>query len=614
MADVGRCDGYAPISAYAVLGDGRTVALVARDGAIDWFPVTALDARPAFAALLEPAHGGQVELGPAVEYSAERRYWPGTAVLETVFTTASGTVTVTDCLNRLGNQPLPWTELARLVRAERGEVPMRWRVRPGSRFGSAQPHVHARDAIPLMQVGSETIAVLTSNAGRPAITAQQVAGEFTAKPGTTSLLALVATDDEPLLLPRVEEVIGRVDATADGWRSWRSRIHYTGPFADAVARSALTLRLLTISATGASVAAPTTSLPEAVGGDRNYDYRFTWVRDASFVLDALTSLGLTEEVHATLSWLLRAVKRTAPEVHVFYTLGGEPAPAGEREIPAMPGYLRTGPVREGNGAASQRQLGCHGHLLNAAYHYVRHGGLLGPASGLLAQLADTVCDLWRQPDAGLWELRDYQHYTSSKLGCWEALHRAAWFAEHDHLPADHASRWRDAADQIQDWINQHCWSPRKQSYTMHPDTDDLDAAVLLMARTAFCRGDPQRLHSTIDAIRSELAATGPLIYRYGAMRGTEGAFAACTFWLAEALARAGRTDEARSVFEAMLGYCNDVGLLAEEIDPATGHFLGNFPQGLSHLALISAAHALASPPGRNRWLSAGGVTVAVPDG
>ena len=596
-----RHGGFGPISSYAVLGDGRTVALVARDGAIDWCPVTALDTAPAFAALLDPAHGGQVELEPAVEYSAERHYRPGTAVLETSYITATGTVTITDCLNRLGDHPLPWTELARVVHAEAGSVPMRWRVRPGSRFGTVQPNLHARDAIPLMQLGSETIAVLTSNAGRSVVTPHEVVGEFTAEPGVTSLLALTATGHEPVMIPRAEEVIRRVGTTADGWRAWRRRIHYPGPHAEAVVRSALTLRLLTVTATGASVAAPTTSLPEAIGGDRNYDYRFTWVRDASFALDALTSLGLTEEVHDTLSWLLRAVMRTAPELHVFYTLGGDPAPPDEREITTMPGYRGTGPVREGNRAASQRQLGCHGHLLNAAYHYVRHGGLLGPATGgLLAQMADTVCDLWRQPDAGLWELRDSQHYTSSKLGCWVALRRAAWSAEHDHLPAGHTSRWRATAAEIHDWINEHCWSPRRQSYTMHPGTDDLDAAVLLMARTAFCRDDQQRLHSAIDAIRTELAATGPLVYRYSAIRGKEGAFAACSFWLAEALARTGRTDEASSVFGAMLGYCNDVGLLAEEIDPATGACLGNFPQGLSHLALIGAAHALASPPGRDR--------------
>jgi Glycosyl hydrolases family 15/Trehalase-like, N-terminal len=306
MAVMSRHGGFGPISSYAVLGDGRTVALVARDGAIDWCPVTALNTAPAFAALLDPAHGGQVELEPAVEYSAERHYRSGTAVLETSYITATGTVTITDCLNRLGDHPLPWTELAQVVHAETGSVPMRWRVRPGSRFGTVQPNLHARDAIPLMQLGSETIAVLTSNAGRSVGTPHEVVGEFTAEPGVTSLLALTATDDEPVMIPRAEEVIRRVCTTADGWRAWRRRIHYPGPHAEAVVRSALTLRLLTVTATGASVAASTTSLPEAIGGDRNYDYRFTWVRDASF---ALTSLGLTEEVHDTLSWLLRAVMR-----------------------------------------------------------------------------------------------------------------------------------------------------------------------------------------------------------------------------------------------------------------------------------------------------------------
>jgi GH15 family glucan-1,4-alpha-glucosidase len=208
------------------------------------------------------------------------------------------------------------------------------------------------------------------------------------------------------------------------------------------------------------------------------------------------------------------VTRTAPEIHPFYTLSGDLAPVDEQEVTTMPGYLGTGPVREGNGAASQRQLGCHGHLMDAAYHYVQHGGLLGPATGgLLIQIADRVCDLWREPDAGLWELRDYQHYTSSKHGCWVVLQRAIWFAEHGHLASGHVSRWRGAAAEIHDWINEHCWSSRKQSYTMYSGSDDLDAAVLLMARTAFCCEDQQRLHSTIDAIRAELAASGPLMYR-----------------------------------------------------------------------------------------------------
>lgn len=359
-------------------------------------------------------------------------------------------------------------------------------------------------------------------------------------------------------------------------------------------RSAITLRLLTVAAAGANAAAATTSLPEVIGGERNYDYRFAWVRDASLALAALTGLGLLEEVHSALSWLLHAVERTAPDVHVFYTLDGRPAPAQAQEIRTMPGYLRTTPVRSGNPAASQRQLGAYGHLLDAVYGYARHGGQLGPATGvMLAEMADQVCDEWREPDAGLWELGDYQHYTSSKVGCWVALDRAARLAADGQLPGWHTGRWTATAAEIRDWVNEHCWSPAKRSYTMYAGTDDLDAAVLLAARTGFCQGNEPRLHTTIGAIRRELTATGPLLYRYTSVRGNEGAFAACTFWLAEALACDGEHEEAAAVFASMLGYCNDVGLLSEEIDPQTGGLLGNFPQGLSHLALINAAHLLA---------------------
>jgi GH15 family glucan-1,4-alpha-glucosidase len=590
----GRSDGYLPIGSYALLGDGRTVALVGADGAVDWFPVPALNAPPAFAAVLDAANGGQVELAPAVPYSVRRRYRPGSPVLETTFATGSGTVTVADSLNQRGGHPLPWTELARVVRAEGGSVAMRWRVRPGRLFGSAEPWTRTHGATVLIELGDETFAVLTENAGQPQVAPHEVSGEFTAVPGITSMLALVATDREPLMLPPASEVIARVDDTAEQWRAWERGISYEGPHADAVARSALTLRLLTMTTSGASAAAATAALPEAIGGDRNFDYRYAWVRDASFSLDALAGLGLTEDVHSGISWLLHAVRRTAPDVHVFYTLDGEPAPPVETEIVTMPGYRRTRPVVSGNSAAGQRQLGSYGHLMDAVYRYVRHGGVLDLGTGgLLSQLAGKACDLWREPDAGLWELGDYQHYTSSKVGCWVALDRAVWLAEHDQLTSCQVSRWRAVMADIQAWVDERCWSRRQRSYTMHAGTEDLDAAVLLMARTGFCR-DPERLMSTIRAIQRELTATGPLLYRYGAMRGKEGAFVACTFWLVEALARAGEAEEARHVLDGMLGYCNDVGLLSEEIDPATGNLLGNFPQALSHLALIGAARAVAS--------------------
>lgn len=591
----GRQDGYLPIADYGALGDGRTVALVGADGAVDWLPVPVMDAPPVFAALLDPDQGGSFQLAPAGAYTVRRRYLPGSAVLETTFATDTGTVTVTDSLNRQGDHPLPWTELARVVRAEGGPVRMGWRVAPGRRFGSAEPWPIIRDGAALIELGDQMMAVVTGNAGEPQTGRREITGEFTAEPGTTSLVALVATDNEPVLVPGADEVTRRAADTAAQWQDWQNRINYDGPHPDAVSRSAITLRLLTVAAAGANAAAATTSLPEAIGGERNFDYRFAWVRDASLALDALTCLGLLNEVHSALSWLLHAVQQTAPDIHVFYKLDGTPAPAEVQEIGTMPGYLRTSPVRSGNPAASQLQLGAYGHLLDAVERYVAHGGQLIPSVGaMIAEMADRVCDRWRQPDAGLWELGDYQHYTSSKQGCWVALDRAARLAAGGQLPGWHADRWQAAADDIRAWVNEHCWSASRGSYTMYAGTDDLDAAVLLGARTGFCAGNEDRLRSTVDAIRRELTAAGPLLYRYSAVRGKEGAFAACTFWLAEALACDGRADEAQAVFAGMLDYRNDVGLLSEEIDPATGGLLGNFPQGLSHLALINAAHTLVS--------------------
>jgi GH15 family glucan-1,4-alpha-glucosidase len=597
MSEMTRCDGYAPIEYYAALGDGRTIALVAADGAIDWMPVPMLDSPPAFAAILDAGQGGRLELEPAVGYTSTRRYRPGTPVLETTFSTGSGTVTVVDALNRQGNHPLPWTELARVVRAEDGEVPMRWRVAPGRRFGSAEPWTRVRDGVPLIMVGDQNLAVVTQQAGEPDVGQHEVSGRFTAGP-EPSVVALIATDGEPLMAPDASEIIQRVDSTTAHWREWARRVRYSGPHADAVVRSALTLRLLTIAADGANAAAATTSLPEAIGGDRNFDYRFAWVRDASFALEAMTGLGLTAEVHSALSWLLRAVARTAPDVHVLYTLGGEPAAADQQDVTTMAGYRGTSPVRIGNSAAAQRQLGAYGHILDAVYRYVRHGGQVDPATGaMLAELADRACDLWREPDAGLWELSDYQHYTSSKIGCWVAADRAAWLADRHQVPGWHSSRWRAAAAEMHRWIDERCWSAAKGSYTMYAGTDELDAAVLLAARTGFCDPADPRLRGTIDAIRRELTAEGPLLYRYNSVRGKEGAFIACSFWLAEALAYVGQRDEADAMFTRMLGYANDVGLLSEEADPATGGLLGNFPQGLSHLALIGAGCALARSPG-----------------
>lgn len=586
----GRAEHYAPINDYAVIGNGRTVALIARDGAVDWWSAPTVDAPPLCAAILDPDLGGTITVEPAVDYEVSRRYLPDSSVLETTFETDGGRLRLTDSINKGVNGPLPWTEFGRRIEVDRGAVPVRWSVRLERRFTAARPWIRQHEGFVLVHLDEQDVCVVTEGLGTPEIGDGVVSGEFTVRPGERCLLALTAVQGAPLQIPRPDAVHDRLDATVDEHRRWRERIHYDGVAADAVLRSASTLRLLTSTVSGAQAAAATTSLPERIGGSRNFDYRFSWVRDTAFALDALTGLGLRGELHATLSYLLRAVARTAPDVRVCYTMAGAAAPASTSPVPLWRGYRGSRPVQVGNGAAGQRQLGAYGDLLETVHRYVEHGNVLDGATGrLVARIADQVVEQWAEDDAGLWELGRTRPYTSSKIGCWAALDRAVRIAEAGQAPGESAGRWRAAAEEIHEYVDAWCWSPAKRSYTFYAGTDDLDAATLLAARTGFCAGDDPRLHGTIDAVRDELSAGGPLLYRYTGMQGAEGAFVACSFWLVEALTVAGRLDEAREVMDAMVDRANDVGLLSEEIDPGTGELLGNFPQALSHLALITAA-------------------------
>jgi len=394
---------------------------------------------------------------------------------------------------------------------------------------------------------------------------------------------VVATDGEPLFVPDAAAVDERLDRTLTSWRTWSSLLCVDGEWADAVRRSALALKVLIAEETGAIAAAATTSLPEGIGGPKNWDYRLSWVRDSSFVLDALINLGLHEEVHGAVSWLLDTIKRQG--LAVFYDLDGN-LPCAEAEIEA-PGYRGSRPVRSGNAAAEQLQLGTYGDLFDTVVRYVDEGHVLDAGTArLLVDLAGDCCDRWRRPDSGIWELDDLQHYTISKIGCWVALDRAIRLADGGHLHTRSAERWRIERDEVRAWIDRNCWSPAKQAYTIHAGTDRLDAAVLLAGRTGFDRGE--RLSTTADAIRDELGR-GPLLYRYSGVEKEEGAFVACSFWLVEALALVGRVEEAHDLMSQMVQRANDVALLSEQIDPRSGGSLGNVPQALSHLALINAA-------------------------
>jgi len=586
-----RVDDFAPIGDYAALGDGRTVALVARDGRVDWWPLPTLDSPPAFAALLDPEGGGYVALAPEPGSVAEvnRRYRPDTNVLETTYTTAEGSVRVTDALDVGSMGLLPWNELARRVEGLTGQVRMRWAVVPGSRFGSASPWGVRRDGTTVFHVGDQHLALRSFDIGEPSVDGHSAAGSFTTEPGSRHLLAVVGTDDEPVFLPERGDVERRLDRTVVAWQRWADDLVDVGESREAVRRSAFALKLLLFAPTGAIAAAPTTSLPEALGGSLNWDYRFAWVRDSSFVLDALIRLGLHEEVHGAVSWLLGTIRGTPGDLRPFFKLDGRLAE--DEETVDVEGYRHSRPVRVGNRATSQVQLGSYGDLFDTVHRYVREGHAVDVRTGrLLADLIDQCCDRWRRPDAGMWELPQTEHYTISKIGCWTALDRAVQLAEGGSLPDGHLDRWRLERDDVRAWVNEHCWSEEKQSYTMHAGTDDLDAATLLAARVGFDCGE--RLAGTLDAVRAELGR-GPLVYRYSGAVGKEGAFLACSFWQVIAQAQLGRLEEARTTMRDLVDLTNDVGLLAEEMDPDTHEMLGNVPQGLSHLALVNAAFTLA---------------------
>lgn len=594
-----RIDGYLAIRDYAVIGDGRTAALVGRDGAIDWLCLPDLDSPSVFAALLDGERGGRFSLAPTIAYESERRYLADTNVLETTFTTAAGAVRVTDAMTLPGLTLGPYRELARHVEGVAGRVPMQFAVEPRFDYGTARATFSTRAGVPIAARGRDAVAALTWGLGDATVGEGSVSGRFTLDAGASGLIVLVAAHQEPLVLPARADVEARVRETAASWRDWASGRTYDGPWREAVVRSALALKLLVYAPSGAIAAAATTSLPEEIGGTRNWDYRFSWPRDAAFTLQALLSLGCDSEARAFFSWLLHASQLTHPRLQVLYRLDGR-TEATESELP-LAGYRSSRPARVGNGAATQMQLDVYGEVLAAAAVFARFAGGLDRDHGRrLADIADLVCELWRRPDAGIWEVRsEPAHFTQSKMMCAVALDRASALAEEGILSRSHADRWRQEAAHIRRFVETACFSPAKGSYTRAAGDDELDASLLLAVLAEYERADASRLAGTVDAVRRELAR-GALVHRYvgeDGLPGEDGAFVACSFWLVEALARLGRTGEAAALMDELVALANDVGLYSEEIDPATGDFLGNFPQGLSHLALINAAVAVAGAGG-----------------
>lgn len=579
--------GYVDLRSYAAVGDGRTVALIAHDGSVDWYPLPSIDSPPVFARLLDSANGGAFELRPEGEYDVTRSYLPGTNVLRTTYTTPTGKATVTDSLNTGKSGRLPWGEFARRIDGVEGEVTFAWRVAPGTRLNRVSPWADLAPQCPLLRVGDVTLGVIGCADDEVTTDTRSVSGRLTVEPNQHRLVALVSTRHEPLPCPDPKYITDGIERTIKYWESWSQELHYDGPWSGEVLRSALALKLLTHSHAGSIAAAATTSLPENPQGGKNWDYRYAWVRDAAYTLHALIRFGEREEVHNAVSWLLRVIRKQGPNPEVFSTLEGD-TPTDEKEVDA-PGWRNIGPVIEGNRVGGQLQLGVYGDLFEMVELYLEGGNVIDePTARLLGDVADRTCDVWHRRDAGIWELTEDRHYTSSKMGCWHALDCAVNLAEAGQLEGQ-VKRWRSERDEIKKWVNEHCWSDDRQSYVWYAGSDELDASVLLHAMTGFDTGD--RMSRTIDAVREDLG-DGPLLYRYAGMDKEEGAFVACSYWLVAALAEVGRKDEAERLMAQLVPLANDVGLYAEMIQPGDLAFLGNLPQGLSHLALMTAALTL----------------------
>jgi GH15 family glucan-1,4-alpha-glucosidase len=489
----------------------------------------------------------------------------------------------------------PLREVVRRVEGLEGRVPLRWSFDPRFVYAEAPTKVQNRGGRFVAHVGGDAVVLTTWDAGEGRISGDCVEGRFELDPGASAVLTMGASHQEPLVLAGRADVERRLERTRRFWPEWSGRARYEGPWRDAVVRSALALKLLVFAPSGAIVAAPTTSLPELIGGSRNWDYRFTWLRDASWTLDALIQLGYLDEAHAFFWWFMHASRLTQPRLQILYRIDGSPH-APEEDLTHLDGYRGSKPVRAGNGAADQVQLDVYGDVLASILLYVDAVGHLDGDTGKeIAKIADHVAAHWREADSSIWEVRRPEtHFTQSKALCWIALDRACKLAERGVI-RDRSERWRAVADEIRAFVDESCWDGERSTYKRAADMPEADASLLTMSILGYDDPKSGRALGTIDAVRHELQR-GPYVYRYrgeDGVEGGEGAFLTCSFWLVDALARAGRGDEAESLMGELVGLANDVGLFSEEIDPATSEFLGNFPQGLTHLALVNAAVSLA---------------------
>ena len=602
MSFMQRPDTYPPIGDYALIGDGRSAALVSRDGSLDWLCWPRFDSSSIFAALLDTECGGRFRVRPTGRFRSERRYLPDTNVLETVFHTSSGAVALRD-LMPVGSEEdkraalTSEHEVLREIEGLSGQVEVEVVYTPRPDYGRRHPELTSRGAFGLWcDVPDGALAIRSDLPLQLTPDGHGAYGAATIAAGERKHLSLVYSTDAPAVIPLLGDAAReRVERSIRWWRDWANRGIYDGPYRDAVMRSALVLKLMTYAPSGAVVAAPTTSLPEAIGGVRNWDYRYCWLRDASLTLRALFKLGYAEEAEAYLSWILHATRLTWPELQVLYDVFGE-VHLPESELPHLSGYANSRPVRVGNDAQGQLQLDVYGEVIDAVTYFVARGGHIDrDTARMLSGLGETVCRRWREPDEGIWEGRSGRfHHTHSKVLCWVALDRLITLHESGRLRIDR-DRFRSERDAIRTAIETRGYNPRLDSYTRLFDGDDLDASLLTLPLYGYHEGTHPRMRATCQRIH-ECLTRDDLVYRYQTDDGLppgEGAFGICSFWAVECRAKGGDVAGATEVFARLLACANDVGLFGEEIDPETGAALGNFPQAFTHVGLINAALTLA---------------------
>ena len=597
---------YKPIEDYGIVGDLHTVALVGTDGSIDWCCLPFFDAPSVFAALLDDKKGGYFKISGVGKGISRQLYHPDTNVLMTYFSSPDGVVLLEDFMPIAeAHGPQSGSHSPMIIRrlsGVRGTRRMRLECYPAFNYARTSHRVEKTGSgVVFESEAGEQLGLSLPPSCEINVYKGGVISEFDLSAGESICVTLGLTDrgDSEAIALNEDDAQRLLDLTIGFWRRWLSRCTYKGRWREMVYRSVLTLKLLTFEPTGAIVAAPTCSLPEVIGGSRNWDYRYTWLRDAAFTLYAFMRVGLTEEAGQFMHWLEARIEEL-PEgatPDILYPLDGSRS-IDEETLGHLDGYKGSRPVRVGNGARDQLQLDIYGELMDSVYLYDKYGSPISyDLWSHLRKLIDWVATNWRQPDEGIWEVRGgRQQFVFSKLMCWVALDRAARLADKRSFPANR-DLWLKQRDTIYETIMTRGWSPKRNAFVQYFDSDVLDASNLLMPLVFFMSPTDPRMLSTIDAVVSDLTSDG-LVNRYDVSEAAgdgigeeEGSFSMCSFWLVEALTRAGRLDESRFIFERMLGYSNHVGLYAEEIGPS-GEALGNFPQAFTHLGLISAAYNL----------------------